>query len=111
MNITHENYGHVTVLSLKGEFTADDVDNFKRTVTELMDQDGRDFVVDLEKVPFIDSAALESLLDLRDKSSDALGMVKLAATDENVAKILEMTRLDQQFERFGDMIEAVKSFR
>jgi anti-anti-sigma factor len=111
MNITHENYGHVTVLSLKGEFTADDVDGFQKNVAELMDHDARDFVVDMEKVPFIDSAALESLLDLRDKSSDALGMVKLAATDESVAKILEMTRLDQQFERFPDMIEAVKSFR
>lgn len=111
MNIAHENYGHVTVLSLKGEFTADDVENFQRVAKERMAADVRDFVIDLEKVPFVDSAALEVLLDLRDQSQDKLGMVKLAAADENVTKILELTRLDQQFERFGDLIEAVKSFR
>jgi len=111
MNITHEQYGHVTVLSLKGEFTADDVDNFGRVVKERLENDARDFVVDLEKVPFVDSAALEVLLNLRDRAHEKLGMVKLAAADENVAKILQMTRLDQQFEAFGDMIETVKSFR
>jgi HptB-dependent secretion and biofilm anti anti-sigma factor len=111
MNISHENYGHVTVLSLKGEFTSDDTENFDRAVKERLAGDARDFVVDLEKVPFVDSAALEALLNLRDQSQERLGMAKLAGADENVAKILEMTRLDQQFERFPDMIEAVKSFR
>ncbi len=111
MNITHENYGHVTVLSLKGEFTADDVENFQRVTGELAAKDVRDFVVDLEKVPFVDSAALETLLDVRDVVSEKLGMLKLAAADENVGKILELTRLDHQFETFPDIIEAVKSFR
>lgn len=111
MNITHENYGHVTVLSLKGEFTADDVENFQRVALDRLANDVRDFVLDLEKVPFVDSAALEAALDLRDQAADKMGAVKLAGADENVAKILEITRLDQQFERFGDLIEAVKSFR
>lgn len=111
MNITHENYGHVTVLSLKGEFTADDVENFNRVVNDRVEDDVRDFVLDLEKTPFIDSAALEAVLDLRDKVQDKLGIIKLSTIDENIAKILEITRLDQQFERFGDLIEAVKSFR
>ena len=111
MNITHENYGQVTVLSLKGEFTADDVENFQRAVNDRLANDARDFVIDLEKVPFVDSAALECMLDLRDQAQDKLGMVKLSALDENVTKILEITRLGQQFERFPDLIEAVKSFR
>ncbi|MDD4888514.1 MAG: STAS domain-containing protein [Phycisphaerae bacterium] len=111
MTISHENYGHVTVLSLKGEFTADDAENFQRVVKDRLANDVHDFVIDLEKVPFVDSAALEAMLDLRDQSQEKVGAVKLAAADENVTKILEMTRLDQQFERFGDLIEAVKSFR
>jgi anti-anti-sigma factor len=109
VNITHENYGHVTVLSLKG--TADDTENFQRVVNDRIENDVHDFVIDLERVPFIDSAAMEAILDLRDRVQDKLGMVKLASADENVVKILEIVRLDQQFERFGDLIEAVKSFR
>ncbi len=111
MNITHENYGHVTVLSLKGEFTADDTENFNRVVNDRIANDAHDFVIDLERVPFIDSAAMEAILDLRDRVQDKLGAVKLASVDENVVKILEIVRLDEQFERFGDLIEAVKSFR
>jgi len=111
MTITHEKYGHVTVLSLKGEFTADDAENFRRVTGELAKQDVRDMVVDLEKTPFVDSAAMEAMLALRDGLQEQLGTLKLAGADENVRKILQMTRLDQQFETFNDMIEAVKSFR
>ena len=111
MNVTHENYGHVTVLSLRGEFTADDVENFSRAVKDRQEHDARDFVIDLEKTPFVDSAALERLLDLRAEAQERLGAVKLAGPDENVTKILQMTRLDQQFETFDELIEAVKSFR
>ena len=68
-------------------------------------------MVDLEKVPFVDSAAMETLLALRNAVQEKLGLVKLAAPDENVRKILQLTRLDQQFETFSDIIEAVKSFR
>ncbi len=111
MNVTHENYGNVCVISLKGEFTADDVETFSRAVKERLARDARDFVIDLEKSPFVDSAALERLLDLRDEVREKLGMVKLAGPDANVSKVLEMTRLDQQFETYGELIEAVKSFR
>ena len=111
MNITPENYGQVTVLSLRGEFTVDDVENFQRVVKERLGGDVREFVIDLEKVPFIDSAAMEALLELHDQAAERAGAVRLAACDENVSKILEMTRLNQQFETFPDLIEAVKSFR
>ena len=111
MQLSHENYGNVTALSLKGDFTADDTENFTRLVDDRLVHDVHDFVVDLEKAPFVDSAGLEALLDLRDKAQERLGMVKLAAADENVLKILQMTRLDKQFETHGDLIEAVKSFR
>lgn len=111
MNISYEHYGHVTVMALKGEFTADDVENFTKVADELAQKDVRDFVVDLENVPFVDSAALETMLELRDRVSEKLGMVKLAGGDENVTKILELTRLNHQFETHTDIIEAVKSFR
>ncbi|MCG3179289.1 MAG: hypothetical protein BIFFINMI_01623 [Phycisphaerae bacterium] len=111
MNISHENYGHVTVLSLRGEFTNDDVENFQRVANDQISHDVRDLVIDLEKVPFVDSAALEAMLALRDQAAEQMGMVKLAGADENVARILSLTRLDHQFETHGDMIEAVKSFR
>ncbi|MCD6377275.1 MAG: STAS domain-containing protein [Planctomycetes bacterium] len=69
----------------------------------------RGLVLDLKAVPFIDSAGLEYLLDLRDRISERLGEIKLVNVDENVSKILEITRLDGAFEQFDNITEAVRS--
>jgi len=34
----------------------------------------------------------------------------LAGLDENCAKILEVTRLENEFDRYAELAEAVKSF-
>jgi len=36
--------------------------------------------------------------------------LKLAGLDENCAKILEITRLEEKFDRYAELAEAVKSF-
>ena len=69
----------------------------------------RDIVLNLEAVGFVDSAALEYLLDLQEQLAERLGQVKLVGLDGNVTKIFEVTRLDNAFERFEDVSEAVKS--
>ena len=110
MNITAESYGQAVVLNCKGELTADSLDAFKRAVDhQLQDAQVRDLVLNLEEVPFLDSEALEYLLDLQERLSERLGQVKLARPDENVSKILEITRLDNAFETFEDVSEAVKT--
>jgi anti-anti-sigma factor len=60
-------------------------------------------------VPFIDSAGLEYLLDLQEKLAQRMGQVKLIKPDENIRKILELTRLASVFEVFKDIPEAVKA--
>jgi anti-anti-sigma factor len=68
-----------------------------------------DVVFNLEGSPFIDSAALEYLMDLQDRLAERLGQVKLVRPDENVAAILEFTRLRSLFEIYKETHEAVKS--
>ncbi len=69
----------------------------------------RGLVLDIKAVPFIDSAGLEYLLDLRDRISAESGTLKLVNIDENVSKILEITQLDIAFERFDDLSQAIKT--
>jgi anti-anti-sigma factor len=66
-------------------------------------------VVDLREVPFVDSAALEYLLGLQEALSERLGQVKLSGADATVAKILEITRLENAFESYPDATEAVRA--
>lgn len=67
-------------------------------------------VLDMSKVGFIDSQALEELLWLRDCCRENGRELKLAGLDENCAKILEITRLEEKFDRYAELAEAVKSF-
>ena len=88
------------------------IDDLREAVDrQLESEDGIDVLLNLEKVPFVDSAALEYLLDLQDRLAQRLGQVKLVRPDENVRKILEMTRLLTAFEVFDDVAEAVKAIR
>lgn len=112
MSILVEDYGHAVILKPKGELTEDTLDAFKEVVDhQLVDDVVIDVIVDLEEITFIDSAVLEYLLDTQDALHEKFGQVRLARCDENVAKILEMTRLDQVFEIFSDTDDAVRVTR
>ena len=110
MNIAAESYGHAVVLNLKGDLTEDALEALKQAVDhQLQDKDVIDLVMNLQNVPFLDSTCLEYLLDLNDRLAERMGQVRLAKCDENVRKILEITRLDSTFELFDDLALAVKS--
>jgi len=120
MNVTAERYGQAVILTCRGELTVDSLEGFRRAVQHQLSDppaDGaaeatspgvRDVVLDFQEVPFVDSAGLEYLLDLQEQLNERLGQVKIARADENVRKILEITRLDGAFELYEDVAEAAK---
>lgn len=110
MNVTAESYGHAIVLNLQGELTSDSVAAFMQVVDHhLRDGEIIDVVLNMETVNFIDSAALECLLDLQDRLSERFGQVKLVKIDENVKVILEITRMPNTFDIYDDINDAVKA--
>ncbi|MCY2931982.1 MAG: STAS domain-containing protein [Planctomycetota bacterium] len=110
MTLTAEFYGSTLVLQGKGELTEETLPAFKEDAQHhLAAADIRDLVLDLDQITYVDSAALEYLLDLQDMLAERLGQVRLAGADESVRKIFEMTRLDEDFELFGQVGEAVKA--
>ena len=109
MSIPVEDYGHAVILKPKGELTEDVLSAFKEVVDhQLMDEAVVDVIVDMGEITFVDSIVLEYLLELQDSLHEKFGQVRLARCDENVAKILEMTRLDVAFEVFSDTEDAVR---
>ena len=108
MEIKSERYGQALILRCKGELTGDSLEVFVKEVERQMADNATDVVLSLEGVPFIDSTALEYLLDLQDELMSAGGQISLTNVDENVAKILEITRLDAGFEILPDVVDAVK---
>ncbi len=99
----------MSVLSIRGEITADDVDSLRKVVIERMEKKICDIVLDLRETEFIDSKGLETLLWMQEETVAQLGQVRLAACQETIQKILEITRLAGRFVCCRDVEEAIKS--
>ena len=112
MKITAETYGHAVMLLVKGEIVEDSLDAFREAIDhQLENEDILDVILNLEEVPFVDSAALECLLDLQDRLAAKLGQVRLAKCDENLQKILEITDLASTFEVHAEIADAVRAIQ
>jgi anti-anti-sigma factor len=72
---------------------------------------GQPFVVlDLEKVPLVDSAGLELLLDCRESFQQLGGALKLSAANPLCEDIFSITGVGAGFEIFRESLSALGSF-
>ncbi len=111
MKIKHENYDEVTVISVSGEMNADELAPFKKLADDRLADKGRDFVLDMQELEFIDSKGLETLLWLQEQADQRLGQVRLVSPSETIQKIFEVTRLEHHFDAHVDLDAALKSLR
>lgn len=111
MKMTLEDCDQLTVMTLGGDLTVDDVAKFRKAASQRLNDDVRDFVLDISEVEFIDSQGLETLLWLQDTCAENLGQIRLASPTENVSTILRLTRLASHLGCHGDVDAAIKSLR
>lgn len=110
MPVKCDEYNQTCVLTVNGDLAGDDVKALaKYAETALDEQKLVDFVIDLENSGFIDSEGLETMLWLKRRCESHHGQLKLAALDENVKKILEITRLSHRFETHPDITAALRT--
>jgi len=110
MKINRQDYNDVTVVELQGELDGDFAELFRSTITEIVSKQKAGVVLDMSGVGFIDSLGLEQLLWAKDYCNENRCELRLAGLDENCRKIMEITRLEGEFEHYVELAKAVKSF-
>jgi anti-anti-sigma factor len=110
MKIPWQNYSDVTVVELRGEVDGDTVEPLRSAITEIIAGQRVGVVLNLSDAEFIDSQGLELLLWVRDYCRQNRVPLRLAGLTENCTKILEITRLQDEFDCQAELAEAVKSF-
>ena len=110
MKIESQKYSDVMVLRLQGDFTGETLKSLEDETSNAFAAKVSGIVLDMNKVVFIDSQALEYLVELSEKCRENTRQLKVAGLDENCAKILELTGLLPQFDTYTELTEAVKSF-
>ena len=83
---------------------------FQSTITDIVTKRKTGVVLYMSGVSFIDSSGLELLLWARECCTQNKREMRLAGLDENCLRILEITRLMNEFDHYAELAEAVKSF-
>jgi anti-anti-sigma factor len=110
MRIEQRQVGTVDVLTPVGALVDDDAEAFRRKLAQRIASPNCRVVISLQEVPYMDSAALEGLVDAANELSDRASALKLANLSPICRETLELTGLGGKFRLFKDVEDAVKSF-
>ena len=101
----------VTILDLKGKITLGEGDELlKKEIDSLIQKDQKKLLLNLEGVPYIDSAGLGEIVRTYTTVSRQGGKLKLLNLTKRIQDLLAITKLLTVFETYESEPEAIKSF-
>jgi len=100
----------VTVLAPTGRLDVAGAPALKDAVSEAMKNGKPRLVIDMEGVSFVDSSGLGSVVAALRQVRTSQGDLRLAAPNQQVRVVLELTTLDRVFPYFATVEEALTDF-
>ena len=111
MEIVERTVSDVTVLDLKGKMTLGEGDELlKDKINSLLASGKKKLLLNLEAVPYIDSAGLGEVVRTYTTVSRQGGSLKLLNLTKRITDLLSITKLLTVFETFDSENDAVRSF-
>lgn len=104
MDVKASQLDGVTVYLVQGEINISTSPDLKKFFEK---QPAKKLVVDLEKVSYIDSSGLATLVEILKKTKSQGGSLGLSGMSEKVKSLFEITKLDKLFSIFPNHQEAV----
>ena len=111
MQIEERVVGGVTILDLSGKMTLGEGDELlKDKIDSLVNAGRKKLLLNLEGVPYIDSAGLGEMVRTYTTVSRQGGKLKLLNLTKRIEDLLSITKLLTVFETYDTEDEAIKSF-
>jgi anti-sigma B factor antagonist len=112
MEIAERTVNDVTILDLKGKMTLGEGDELlKEKINSLLAAGKKKLLLNLEGVPYIDSAGLGEVVRTYTTVSRQGGTLKLLNLTKRIEDLLSITKLLTVFETHDSEAEAVQSFK
>jgi anti-sigma B factor antagonist len=112
MDIVERTVSDVTVLDLKGKMTLGEGDELlKDKINSLLAAGKKRLLLNLEGVPYIDSAGLGEVVRTYTTVSRQGGSLKLLNLTKRIEDLLAITKLLTVFETYDSEAEAIKSYK
>lgn len=94
-SLDHRNDNYL--LTMNGQFTFSDNSEFRRILTSLRDTSAASLTLAMDRLDYIDSAALGMLLLLHDEASRKGMRVSLEGVTGQIKKMLQLSNFDEIF--------------
>ena len=112
MEIAERTVSDITVLDLKGKMTLGEGDELlKDKINSLLAAGKKKLVLNLEGVPYIDSAGLGEIVRTFTTVSRQGGSLKLLNLTKRITDLLAITKLLTVFETHDNEADAIRSFQ
>jgi anti-sigma B factor antagonist len=112
MEIVERTVSDVTVLDLKGKMTLGEGDELlKDKINSLLASGKKKLLLNLEAVPYIDSAGLGEVVRTYTTVSRQGGSLKLLNLTKRIEDLLSITKLLTVFDTFDSEAEAISSYK
>ena len=112
MEISERTVGALTILDLSGKLTiGDGAELLKDKCASLVFQRRHQIIVNLAKVPYIDSGGLGQLVACYTTITKAGGRLTLLSVNSKNHDLLSITKLVSVFETFDTEQSAIESYR
>ena len=112
MEIEERALGEVMILDVKGKLTIGDGDELlKDKINSLIQQGRKKLILNLEGVPYVDSAGLGEIVRTYTTVSRQGGNLKLLNLTKRITDLLMITKLLTVFDTYDSEEEALNSFQ
>ena len=112
MQIDERTIGDVVVLDIRGRVMLGEGDELlKDKINSLLQQDKKQLLLNLENVPYIDSAGLGEIVRTYTTVSRQGGKLKLLNLTKRIQDLLAITKLLTVFDTYDSEAEAIKSYK
>jgi anti-sigma B factor antagonist len=100
--------GDVTVVDVDGQLIVGNRQELKQRILQELEKGERKFVIDFSRTGYIDSSGLGVLVSLSKKIRERGGELRLAALNEDLRTLFELTKLDTLFQIADNREEALQ---
>ena len=107
---TRQTEGGVTVVAPTGRLDVAGAPALKDAISDVAKNGPPKVVIDMEGVSFVDSTGLGSVIAVLKQIRNRRGELRLAAPNQQVRVVLELTTLDRVFPYFATLEEALAGF-
>ena len=107
----HETDTDVLILTADGALDSHVSSAFADDLQRVIDSGARKLVIDCSRLGYVSSIGIAALIRLYKKVVERGGHVKLVGVQGPLARLLEITRLDQVFQTYPALEDALRAFR